>query len=100
MGCLPDDVVDLVDDVPQFVVGVGGRQLQLKDEAVDLVDADGDSQALLQSVLDQPLRVQHHLQITSCLKTNWALPMSYIFSNHFAIFLFENKLGTTVVLYI
>lgn len=45
----------------QLVVRVRGRQLQLQDEPVDLVDAHGDRQPLLHRVLDQPLRVQHHL---------------------------------------
>ena len=47
--------------MPQFEVGVGGREFELEDEAVDLVDADGDGELLLHGVLQQPLRVQHHL---------------------------------------
>ena len=47
--------------MPELVVGVCGGQLQLHDETVHLVDADGDGQTLLDGMLDQPFRVQHHL---------------------------------------
>jgi len=35
---LEDHVVDLLDRVDDLVVGVGGRQLELEDEPVDLVE--------------------------------------------------------------
>lgn len=61
---VPYQPVDLIHNVAQLVVGVGGRQLQLQDQPVDLVDAHGDRQPLLHRVLDQPLCVQHHLRTT------------------------------------
>ena len=60
-GQVPEHAVDLVHDVAQLVVGVGGGQLELHNQPVDFVDADGDGQSLLHGMLDQTLCVQHHL---------------------------------------
>ena len=54
---LPEQTVDLVDDVPQLVVGVGRGQLQFEDEAVDLVHTDGDGQPLRHGVFQESLCV-------------------------------------------
>eukprot|EP00850_Spirogloea_muscicola_P018282 SM000166S02463 [mRNA] locus=s166:132546:136017:+ [translate_table: standard] len=51
--------VELLQRVPQLVVGVGRRQFELGDEAVHLVDDGDDGQALLQRVLDGALRADH-----------------------------------------
>lgn len=58
---LPEQSIDFIYDVTQFVISVCGRQLQLHDEPVHLVDADGDGHALLNRVFDEPFGVQHHL---------------------------------------
>mmetsp|Transcript_82865 Transcript_82865/g.235065 ORF Transcript_82865/g.235065 Transcript_82865/m.235065 type:complete len:886 (-) Transcript_82865:399-3056(-) len=50
-------LVDLLDAVAQLVVGVGRRQLQLDDEAVDAVDHEDELQFLLQRVLHHALDV-------------------------------------------
>ena len=59
-GRIPKKGIDLFDNVPQFVVGVLGRKLELQNEAINLVDADSDSQPLLDGVLDESLRVEHN----------------------------------------
>lgn len=45
----------------KFIISVCGGQFELQNEPVHLVDADGDGHSLLDSVFDQTLCVQHHL---------------------------------------
>lgn len=61
----PDQPINFIYDVSEFVISICGGQFQLQDESVDLVDAHGHCQPLLHRVLDQPLRVQHHLRGTA-----------------------------------
>lgn len=61
----PDQPINFVYDVSEFVISICGGQFQLQDESVDLVDAHSHCQPLLHRVLDQPLRVQHHLRGTA-----------------------------------
>lgn len=72
--------VNFVHNVAQFIVGVCRGQFELDDEPVHLVDADGDGHALLNSVFEQTLCVQHHLgrkrentRVTLQAKTVWLL---------------------------
>lgn len=66
---LPEQTVDLIHNVTEFIIRIGGGQLELHDESVHLVDADGDGHALLNGVFDQALRVQHHLNAKQ--KASW-----------------------------
>ena len=56
-GCSRNDVVDFFDRVHQLVVCVSGRQLQLQDPPVDLVDDERDGQSLRNRVLNDLLRL-------------------------------------------
>lgn len=58
---LPEQTIDLIHNVAKFIIGICGRQFELHNEPVHLVDADGDGHTLLNSVFDQTLCVQHHL---------------------------------------
>mmetsp|Transcript_51916 Transcript_51916/g.135484 ORF Transcript_51916/g.135484 Transcript_51916/m.135484 type:complete len:1224 (-) Transcript_51916:361-4032(-) len=51
--------VDLLDHVLELEVGVGGRQLELQDEPVDLVDDEHDGQPLLARLADEAVGVEH-----------------------------------------
>ena len=46
----PDECVDFVDNMTQFVVGVARRQFQLQDQTVDLVDTHRDCELLMNGV--------------------------------------------------
>lgn len=58
---LPEQTIDLVHNVAKFIISICWRQLQLSNEPVHLVDADGDGHTLLNCMFDQALCVQHHL---------------------------------------
>lgn len=45
----------------KFIISICGRQFELQNEPVHLVDADGDGHTLLNSMFDQSLCVEHHL---------------------------------------
>lgn len=63
---VPDQTIDFVYDMSEFVISIRRGQFQLQDQSVYLVDAHGHREPFLHRVLDQPLCVQHHLQgITS-----------------------------------
>lgn len=58
---LPEQAVNLVYNVTEFIISICGRQFELQNEPIHLVDADGDGHTLLNGVFDQPLCVEHHL---------------------------------------
>lgn len=58
---LPEQTVDLIHNVAKFIISICGRQFQLHNQPVHLVDADGDGHTLLNCMFDQTLCVQHHL---------------------------------------
>lgn len=55
-----DDAVDLLDRVLDLVVGLGGREPELEDEPVHLVDDERDRESLEDRVADDVGRVGHH----------------------------------------
>ena len=56
----------------KFVISICGRQLELHNEPVHLVYADGDGHALLNCMFDQSLCVQHHLgRDTEMIEVLW-----------------------------
>ena len=54
---IPDECVDLINDVSQFEVGVAWWQFEFENEAIDFVDANCYSKSFLYSVLQQTFRV-------------------------------------------
>ena len=57
----PEQGIHFVYDLADLEERVGGRQLELQHQPVDLVDAQRDGESLLNRVLQHTLRVQHHL---------------------------------------
>lgn len=56
------EAINLINDVSELVISVRWGQFEFEDQAVNLVDADGDGQTFLHGVLQKTLRVQHHLK--------------------------------------
>lgn len=57
-----NDSVDLFDSLFELVVGIGGRESELEDESVDLVDDNCDGQFLVHEMLDGAFGGEHDLQ--------------------------------------
>ena len=55
-----DDRVDLLQDVPDLVERIRGRELELEDEPVHLVHEHHDREPVARGVLDDALRDAHH----------------------------------------
>lgn len=58
----PDDGVDLFDGVPQLEVRVVGRQLQLEDQPINLVDHQSHRQIFTDGMLHQVFGIAHDLK--------------------------------------